>query len=61
MRWKSPPKIDYFEWHPWFAWRPVETECNTWVWLERVMRRHVFDGYDCHWEYQLPTMRLVED
>lgn len=24
---------------PWFAWRPVKTECGRWVWLCVVLRR----------------------
>lgn len=53
-------------WHSWFAWRPVFTEDNHIVWLERVMRRGKWalapditsdpTGYSCPrkvwlWEY----------
>jgi hypothetical protein len=47
MRWK--PKPYYREkWHLWFAWRPVQINDGTWVWLERVYRKYTmyYDGYD---------------
>jgi len=37
MRWKSRNDT---EWHRWFAWYPVLTEENEWVWLEWVNRQH---------------------
>jgi len=48
---KKPNRTDVFEWHPWFAWRPVDTTwryANGWrddsllknmVWLEMVERK----------------------
>lgn len=29
------------DWHPWFAWRPVELDdlLYSWVWLETIERR----------------------
>lgn len=31
--------IDKAIWHSWFAWHPVFTEDDHFVWLERVMRK----------------------
>ena len=44
----------FLEWHPWFAWRPVQLADDTWVWLERVQRRrYVSKRMKCaYWEYQ---------
>ena len=40
---------------PWFAWYPVlVTESNTWVWLERVIRRPEYAEGWRFWYYRLP-------
>lgn len=53
------------EWHQWFAWLPVDTECGNRVWMESVERRwnvkknfRVIDpydpgDYDGGWDYRL--------
>lgn len=53
MRWRT---TDLFEWHPWFAWRPVylEGKPNDYVWLERLERKYYGDGLGGHWAYRLP-------
>ena len=28
-------------WHPWFAWRPVNTITHGWVWLKTIERQRV--------------------
>ena len=33
------------QWHRYFAWRPVRTENERWVWWKRVWRRRYF----CEW------------
>lgn len=44
-------------WHPWFAWRPVETVDRGWRWLRIVNRRRIqklyyLDGpIDFWWQY----------
>ena len=56
MKWVNY-KICLYEWHPWFAWYPVEIKTkkigNTMyrnkLWLESVYRRSVVGG----WEYRL--------
>jgi len=50
-----------FEWHPWFAWRPVPLDGwwshvgrrGSWAWLTTVERRA--RPYDWPTEYRLPT------
>lgn len=42
MRW-TPNSPEYFQWHRWFAWYPVQVG-DTWVWLETVERVRVFIG-----------------
>ncbi len=41
-------------WHQWFAWRPVLLrESNTWVWLERLYRRRIYDTESFYfWVYK---------
>lgn len=57
--------IDRTKWHKWFAWFPVETLGNRWVWLKPIERRWNWDlnwwgdggsgysGTDGGWEYKL--------
>jgi hypothetical protein len=52
MRWATDT-FDPFEWHSWFAWRPVQVD-EQWVWLERIERRMQLDRADWHWELRLP-------
>jgi hypothetical protein len=48
MRWKPTTK-ETWEWHPWFAWRPVwGAGSGQWLWLETVLRKN--DGY--FWLYK---------
>jgi hypothetical protein len=46
MRWKGRNNHP----HLWFAWYPVLTDDNVWVWLEHV-ERHIAAGL---WAYELP-------
>lgn len=32
-------------WHKWFAWRPVKTLSNEWIWLKKIVREYREDGY----------------
>ena len=46
MKWYvrgSEPLFDYLEWHPHFAWRPVQIG-NQKYWLCTVMRRAIWHG-----------------
>jgi hypothetical protein len=43
-------KFRISQWHHWFAWRPVQINDGSWVWLKFILRRS-FDG---NWEYGLP-------
>ena len=48
------PRVNQWEWHPWFAWRPVETRSFEVVWLESIYRRRVeakIPGVDSYFEY----------
>lgn len=42
---REKPKVDYYEWHRWFAWYPVSVELadgrNGTAWWELVERRAV--------------------
>lgn len=46
------------EWHPWFAWRPVQVDDYDCRWLETVQRKGKFVDYGSdsywHWEYRAP-------
>lgn len=61
MQWWLDAPFDPFEWHDWFAWRPVRVEVATGsfrrVWLERIQRRKVLwignSGMLCIWDYKL--------
>jgi hypothetical protein len=53
MRVKSGIPKNLHALHSWFAWRPVKTQCGTWVWLERVNRQLMgFYAGGC-WHYWL--------
>ncbi len=41
-------------WNLWFAWHPVLLrESNTWVWLERLYRRRIYDTESFYfWVYK---------
>lgn len=52
MKWKAKEKKSYeeevkklSEWHKWFAWHPIKTTDNNWIWLEDV-HRYMYD-----WKY----------
>lgn len=58
MRWVQK-KIIETEWHPWFAWFPVQVPPKwadsryryyTFVWLKRIQRRR--DSLFWGWEYK---------
>jgi hypothetical protein len=34
-------KIIYSPWELWFAWRPVKTTRNEYIWLRKIYRRRV--------------------
>lgn len=61
MRFDLREKIDPLEWHPWFAWRPVqlcderEWKTGVWVWLERVERKIASDPYAIGMVYRTTT------
>lgn len=40
MRWggKQRKRKSYMYWSSWFAWYPVKTMTNVWVWMEQVER-----------------------
>jgi hypothetical protein len=47
-------------WHDWYAWRPVQTYDQRWVWLRKVRRRciqkHEYltgGGADFWWQYDI--------
>ena len=50
MRSKVKVIANEYEWHRWFAWRPVRISAGKmrqWVWLETVWRIFI-SGYDGH-------------
>jgi hypothetical protein len=51
MRWKRTNRGD---WHRWYAWRPVETEDGTVIWLEMVERQYNHE----FWWYRLPQREV---
>lgn len=46
------------DWHNWFAWKPVQTYDNQFVWLKTVKRRciqkhdYLFGGPDFWFQYK---------
>ncbi len=58
-----------YDWHYWFAWRPVWAIEGVWVWLERIERRKIEHSVpNCSpswiWEYRVggyPTTPNPED
>lgn len=48
------------EWHPWFAWFPVQVGSNDCRWLEVVERRQQYNFKTIkageYWEYRLPQV-----
>ena len=56
MRWtKVKPHLKSWEWHEWYAWHPIMTDCGQIVWLEVVERRSCDGGWgaaDGGWEYR---------
>jgi hypothetical protein len=58
------PATEFREWHPWFAWRPVETEDGFLVWWQTVQRRDKCDAgaaWACEtiWEYRTYSAKSV--
>lgn len=57
MRWDASTAQRFehlYEWHRWYAWRPVRTREDVWVWGEVVWRRRVSIGvFDTMWVYRL--------
>jgi len=48
-------RVNEWKWHPWFAWRPVETRSSEWVWAESIYRRRVqakIPGVASYFEYE---------
>ena len=47
---------DIYDWHFWFAWRPVLVREWEWRWLEKVNRRYKpptnWERDNGHWEYK---------
>ncbi len=57
MRWHTQ---DPWQWHRWFAWRPVPIAEHEWLWLALVERRrniHLYNGAKRFWEYRLPITK----
>lgn len=61
MRFRLKENDQIFEWHSWFAWKPIfsfdyEQQIETVIWLEYCQRRFLPDGEDGEWEYRaMPT------
>jgi hypothetical protein len=51
VRFKNNIYTNLCDWHPWFAWYPVEVG-NEIVWLESVERKMTDCMYGESWEYQ---------
>lgn len=55
MRWKTPPPIDYMEWHTvtWFAWEPTEAHDGHTYWLCRLQgrRKRMLGWSSGYWIY----------
>ena len=45
------------DWHPWFAWYPIQVGNKKCCWLERIERKGEYGaiGGDWFWEYRLGT------
>lgn len=60
MKWnckQTKPKRYPTDWSKWFAWHPVSTDVDSFVWLDTVERRKIIvpDPYGMHteeWEYK---------
>ena len=49
-------------WHKWFAWHPVYTEQEAYVWLQTIYRQRVYDDYGCYNRYSLDaTIPVAEE
>lgn len=57
VRFFHPRPDPRFDWHPWFAWRPVKIRpgdgtAGPVVWLETIERKaYRADGYDGMWSF----------
>lgn len=70
-RWLNPFRwatgghiVSEWEWHEWFAWRPVKFNMtdNRWVWLEKIHRCRMGNGGYYWWYYrELPTKNPFKD
>lgn len=50
--------MNLFEWHQWFAWRPVlvpgpRSGTKGLIWLETIYRRQVITGRKVGWQYEI--------
>ena len=54
MRLRARATTKHMTWHKWFAWHPVMLrESNTWVWLEYLYRRRIYDTESFYfWVYK---------
>jgi hypothetical protein len=54
MKCKAKPKIcvDPSEWKRVYAWLPVKTIDNQWIWLEDVFEREIVGKFDIYREYK---------
>ena len=43
--------IDYGNWEPCYAWFPIKTIKEQWVWREHIYKRYVLCPGDGFWEY----------
>ena len=41
---KYAPEI-YFEWEPWYAWRPVKMLNGRWAWRRTICKRIIWTGF----------------
>lgn len=53
MNWKAKVNNKNTEWHIVFAWKPVKTEDNQMVWLERVYIRYKIHMSSGEYVYKL--------
>jgi len=59
--------MNIYNWHRWYAWKPVWLNDGYWAWLRPVQRMHttpaggdVISSYACdregYWVYKEPTL-----
>ncbi len=48
---------DLSQWHRWFAWHPIVTDCGRLIWLETVERKITDLLFVDKTDYRLPEER----